>query len=86
MSPTQVSPSRCRSRKCGRPILWAKTPTGKLIPLDPKPDRMGNLEVVNTEPNGTLVVQPIGKGQGSLVPSDRYMPHHATCADVEAFR
>lgn len=37
--------SRCRS--CGTEIKWAKTETGKSMPLDPTPVPDGNVELVN---------------------------------------
>ena len=33
--------SACRS--CGRPVIWAVTPGGRSIPLDPDPTDDGNL-------------------------------------------
>ena len=32
----------CRS--CGAPIVWGKTPSGKNMPLDAKPEKRGVIE------------------------------------------
>lgn len=32
-----------RRRSCGAPILWARTPVGRPIPLDPEPAVDGNV-------------------------------------------
>lgn len=68
--------SRCRG--CEAPIRWAKTASGKAMPLDATPNRDGNVVIDDTlEGPRARVVAP-GAGQ--------YMPHHATCPQVRRFR
>jgi hypothetical protein len=62
--------SKCRN--CGARILWARTPKGKAIPLDPKPHA-----------NGTIVLTSLGAM--FLLPDDPrpagrcYQSHFVTC-------
>lgn len=81
----------CRSKKCGRPVLWASVEgSHKAIPLDPEPNEVGTVEVVARHPNGTLIVKVLTKVEltNSLLGEapERYVPHYATCAGVEEFR
>jgi len=62
---------RCRS--CREPIVWARTPAGKLMPLDPTPTEQGNVEMVD----GLAVVHH----QPTLTDTNLYMPHFATCPE-----
>lgn len=43
-----------RCRDCGAHILWARSETGKRIPVDHEPSAEGNLLLVSTE-NGKLL-------------------------------
>lgn len=45
-------PSRCRD--CGAKVLWARSETGKRIPVDTEPRADGDLMLVTTE-NGKLL-------------------------------
>lgn len=82
--------SVCRGENCHRPIRWVLTKTnGKLQPVDPDPDPEGNLLVVGySGPARTpvVVVEPPGQEALGLAEETRYMPHHATCPDVQEFR
>lgn len=76
---------------CGATIEWALTHKNRRpIPLDPGTNTAGNLAVVFTSEDGTKVVRVIPKAereQDGLWPNEpRYMPHHATCPEVEQFR
>lgn len=60
-----------RCRWCGKPIRWAKTTSGKSIPLDLHTNPDGNIELING------VAHVVGQSDR---PGDvRHMPHHATC-------
>jgi hypothetical protein len=69
--------STCRAPECKREILWARTRAGKLIPLDPEPERRIVL-VTKAGPTDSpeLVAESL----------PTYMPHHATCPGAERFR
>lgn len=78
--------SYCRA--CGRSIRWARTPAGKLMPLDAKPDPAGNVTLERVDPDNAHPVlahvhaaagleqlrAEVDAGSLSL-----WMPHHATC-------
>jgi hypothetical protein len=75
-----IDPVKCRS--CRAAIFWAITEAkGKLQPIDAKPVDAGNLVV---ERRGSVyyahVVDLFDK------PGPRFMPHHATCPDVEDWK
>lgn len=68
--------SNCRS--CGKPILWARTPNGKWMPLDPEPNPLGNLLLdedgyIGPHPEGAPVKGP-------------YFSHFATCPNAAQYR
>ena len=66
--------SACSS--CKQRIIWAKTTTGKAIPLNPDPIVGGNLDLVD---GVARVVQPH--------PAVKlYVSHFATCAQADAHR
>jgi hypothetical protein len=67
-------PSRCGS--CGAPVLWARTETGKAIPLDAVPTERGNLVLAD----GVVHVARI------LGHSPQYVPHFATCPHAGQWR
>lgn len=77
----------CKGPTCGAPIRWALTEaTGVAIPLDYEPNPDGNVILLRgSEP-------PVARTLGPLEllienpDTPRYMPHHATCPDVELFR
>ena len=62
--------SRCSS--CDAEIIWAKTITGKAIPLDAKPLRVAI---------GELAAQG-----GTVVIRSGYVPHFATCPQAAQHR
>ncbi len=71
---------RCRS--CRAPIVWARTPAGRLMPLDPTPTDDGNVEIIG----GLAVVhhQPpldSGHAHGEAHPNAKL-----TLADVRTIR
>jgi hypothetical protein len=66
--------SACSS--CKQRIIWAKTASGKAIPLNPDPQPGGNLELKD---GVARVVQPH--------PAVKlYVSHFATCAQADAHR
>jgi hypothetical protein len=77
--------SRCRS--CDAEIVWATSATGKAMPLNAKPDPMGNVRLYG--PNGArsavvLAAEKLKLARTAGVPL--YMPHHATCPQGGAWR
>jgi hypothetical protein len=70
-----MSTSRCRS--CHKAIVWAKTVTGKSMPLDVEPVEGGNIQLVDG------IAHVVGKGaQGELL----YLSHFATCSSAARHR
>lgn len=77
--------ARCRS--CGAEIVWATSPTGKAMPLNAKPDPMGNVRVFGPSGARSAVVLAgekldAARSHGASL----FMPHHATCPDGRAWR
>lgn len=59
---------RCKS--CGAEIRWEKTPAGKHMPMDPRPEK----RIV------------LGRVNGLAYVVDTYMPHWATCTSADEHR
>ena len=63
---------KCRS--CGAEIIWIKTPEGKSMPLDAKPEKRWVENVAD------------GHGVDYWGLEDTYVSHFATCPDAAKFR
>lgn len=80
--------SRCSQLKCGRPIIWAKSPTGANIPLDARPAVMYYLDddkPPNAVPVTAAIIKPSAGLFGSAFPQEVepkiYVSHWLTCID-----
>lgn len=80
---------------CGAELLWVATRNGKMQPLNAEPEPTGNVQMVEpmsfrSTPRGALRqsrVLPKAELEGMLpIEGDRFMPHHATCPDVQQYR
>lgn len=85
---------------CGAPVRWARTSSGKAIPLDAEPDPAGNLLVVDQHgqvvpasvarsavTRGLAHVQVARRGPRSIDPElPHWRSHFATCAHAAAHR
>lgn len=67
--------AKCRS--CGADIIWARTSSGRNIPVDADPTPDGNVELTGT----TVVVHP-----GPVPDLELRMAHHATCPQAAEWR
>ena len=81
--------SGCRS--CGAEITWAKTLTGKRMPIDAEPDNAkGNLLLIKS--NGVGVLLPLaGLNDEARQAAERqrvplYVSHFATCPQAGDWR
>lgn len=77
--------SDCRG--CGRPMVWAVTPDGKKIPLDPKASvyRVTS-NGPNEPPTAELVRTRQTVGDNDVVQEDSYMvSHFHTCPNASDF-
>lgn len=79
----------CRAMTCRATLLWAETPKGKRIPLDPKPTLEGNiaLELRPSRPLDLAVTLDkehleMARSNGDAL----YTSHFATCPARKAFR
>ena len=61
---------------CRATIIWARTPAGEWMPLNPRPELGGNVELVH---NVAQVVAPSPEIK-------RYTSHFATCANANGHR
>lgn len=68
--------STCRS--CQQEIIWAKTVTGKSMPIERADD--GNLIVVKG------IAHVIPKGEEPVADMQRFVSHFATCPKAELHR
>lgn len=69
-------------RGCGAPIIWAVTPNGKRIPINPEPHPTGNIELDTTHRPTRATVH----SQGPLGVDTLYLAHFATCPNADRFR
>ncbi len=65
---------------CGAPIRWAKTASGKSMPLDAEPCELGSMILM---PSGVVMVVTPNYGDKSL---KRYRSHFASCPNSAAHR
>lgn len=68
--------AKCRS--CGAEIVWAKTETGKSIPIDAEPVNEGNIHLKD----GVAYVDKSCMG----LPGPHYKSHFATCPHAAKHR
>jgi hypothetical protein len=79
--------AQCRSASCAAPVIWARTSSGELMPVNPDPDPDGNVELM---PPGagydtpTAIVHPAD--QPTLWAGERYVSHFATCPEADQWR
>lgn len=73
--------SACRS--CRAEIWWARTESGKRIPLDPEPVPDGNVVVVQDSPP---VVRVLAAADLPLHIVPTYKSHFATCPHADTHR
>ena len=77
-----------RCKKCGKEIIWIKTPSGRSMPCDPEEvvywkDSKGKGRVVT--PNGEVVACRLD-GDPQEATGMGYVSHFATCPNAEEFR
>lgn len=61
---------------CGAQIIWCVTVSGKKQPYDAKPEKRGVI----------ALFQPGTREPPTMRIEDTYLPHHASCPEVERFR
>ena len=86
--------NRPRCRSCGRPIFWARTTDGSLMPVDPDPAVHGNVAKTGQHSRtkaGTVV--PVVRVVDSATPElpgidrpERWVAHFATCPHADEWR
>lgn len=74
--------SACRS--CGAPIIWARTPSGRTIPIDRQPTDDGNVRV--TYDGHKAHAQVVGKPDLFTADEPRHTSHFATCPNADQHR
>ena len=70
--------SECNS--CKAPIIWVRTATGKVMPVDARPAEDGNMVIDDG------VARVIAKGESPPVGKLRWKSHFATCPAAQSFR
>jgi len=75
-----VKQSRCRS--CSAPIFFAKTRTGKNVPIDWTPRVDGNLPVICVDGLAWI----LDKDEPDQANADHFVSHFATCPQAKKWR
>lgn len=78
-----------RCSTCGAPVIWATTPRGRAMPLDPSPVVDGNvrLETRAEAPTVVAVVLAGDKLQTARTSGERLLiAHFVTCPSANAHR
>ena len=70
---------RAKCRSCGATIHWVTTEHGRAMPIDVKPNQLGN---VAFKPNGVVRVTHDPPADDEL----RYLSHFATCPHAREHR
>lgn len=61
--------------RCGVIVFYAKTPGGRMLPVNAEPDEGGNL-IIRTDDDGATCVRPAFASDGDR---PRYRCHYASC-------
>ena len=69
--------------RCPQRIVWAKTATGKSMPVDVEPAGDGNIVLIETR-GGTQAI--VVKNATEFPDLKRYRSHFSTCPAAAAFR
>jgi hypothetical protein len=69
---------------CGNEIIWARTETGKRMPIDPTPSPDGNLVLSRGEMLPT--VRPVSRISDRAPGTPLYKSHFATCKQASQHR
>jgi hypothetical protein len=74
----------CRS--CGAEIIWAKTKSGKAMPIDAKPSPNGNLVLRKLAGGRDCHVGIFAVGPDAPHVEPRYVSHFSTCPQANKHR
>ena len=77
--------ARCRS--CDAKIRWARTSSGKAMPLDPEPTPEGNIQLCIV--GGEEIAAVLGAGDRAAAQLEQiplYVSHFATCPNAAEHR
>lgn len=75
-------PSFCRS--CKAPVIWARTPAGRNMPVDAEPSPKGNLVLdTRSQPAHVHVLGPLDEPAEGL---HRHESHFSTCPNADQHR
>lgn len=70
---------------CAAPIVWAKTATGSLMPLDAQPVPDGNVAAYR-DASGDVRARVLKAGEEPQPHERRGVSHFATCASADQHR
>jgi hypothetical protein len=80
-----MSPARRgRCRYCGQPVVWVRTVTGSMMPINPMPDPGGNIIARAAADGGAraAVLNTSMQADPAYAGRERFMPHAATCPNM----
>lgn len=96
MTSVEATTEVAHCSSCQAEIRWVATKNAKPQPINAEPDGKGNIRflepaVYRATVRGALrAIEVIPKAElaAEMFPDgrDRYMPHHATCPDVDQYR
>lgn len=96
MTSVEATTEIARCSGCDAEIRWVATKNAKPQPIDAEPNGKGNIRFIEPVvyratrrgPLRAIEVIPKAELAGELFPDgrERYMPHHATCPNVDEYR
>lgn len=87
MTTIDAAPERCRT--CNIAIVWARTTTGKYIPVEPDPTPHGNLTLYPMADHpGRLAIVSTGSRRSALAAAGipLYVSHFVSCPNSNEWR
>jgi len=84
MSQPKPQVSACKS--CGASIYWAKSSTGKSIPIDAEPVEGGNVWLSISTRTGELRAKIVSKSTSLESDRNAYVSHFVTCPQSKDWR
>ncbi len=85
--PDQFPQAECRDAECRAPIIWARTPGKKSMPVDAVPNAAGNVLLTPDAAGNALarVVDPNTPTLGDVL-GTLHTSHFATCPGADRWR
>jgi len=79
----------CRTETCKAPVIWARTQTGKLMPVDVEPSPDGNVRVFEVQGNvhaRVVTTEDAERMRRDPLAVPLRTSHFATCSRADSWR